>query len=174
MMKLFRIELKKILFNKSFRVFFGIYILIFLVFTWVIRGINGMDDLKEITRNNAIHPYQFPDIWVLMSFIAEWFTGFLAIIIVVLVCNEFVYRTARQHVIDGLSRFEFILGKFLQVVFVAGCATLCIAIIGFITGTLNGKVGDGVNVFSRLFIHSLIRTTDRRFSNTGYGVRIID
>ncbi|CAI8375685.1 MAG: Uncharacterised protein [Flavobacteriaceae bacterium] len=46
---------------------------------------------------------------------ASWLKIFFAIVIVSIVANEYSYNTLKQNLIDGLSKKEFILSKFLAV-----------------------------------------------------------
>lgn len=55
--------------------------------------------------------FAFPMLWNTTTWLASWFNLLLAITIMIFVCNEFSFRTFRQHVIDGLSRTELFLGK---------------------------------------------------------------
>ncbi len=139
MQKLFKIELGKILPNRSFKILFGLYVGIFSLFFIAIPQANVFKVLSEVTRNNQINPFEFPDIWVMLSYTAQFFTVLLAILIIVLVCNEFLYRTARQHVIDGLSRLEFTLGKLMNVIIIAALSTIAMTVIGLLSGIFQGS-----------------------------------
>ena len=59
---------------------------------------------------------------------------FLAIVIVSLMSNEYSYRTLKQNLIDGLSKKEFVLSKFLTVIGYAAISTLFVFIISMILG----------------------------------------
>jgi len=55
--------------------------------------------------------YGFPSVWGFFGFVASFFIIFIAFVIVILVTNEYRYRTQRQNVIDGWSRLEFFHAK---------------------------------------------------------------
>src|SRR5699024_7010889 len=59
---------------------------------------------------------------------------FLAVVIVSLMSNEYNYRTLKQNLIDGLSKKEFVLSKFLTVLLFSGISTLFIFIVSLILG----------------------------------------
>jgi ABC-type transport system involved in multi-copper enzyme maturation permease subunit len=62
--------------------------------------------------------FRFPALWNTTTWLASWFNLILAIISMIFICNEFSYKTFRQHVIDGLSRTELFFGKvYLMFVF---------------------------------------------------------
>lgn len=68
--------------------------------------------------------FKFPGLWNTTTWLASWFNLILAIISMIFVCNEFSFRTFRQHVIDGLSRTELFFGKVLLM--------LIFAFVGFV------------------------------------------
>ncbi len=68
--------------------------------------------------------FKFPMLWNTTTWLASWFNLLLAIITMIFICNEFSYRTFRQHVIDGLLRVELFKAKLLLI--------LVFAIVGFI------------------------------------------
>ena len=61
---------------------------------------------------------------------------FLSVLLVLLTSNEFTWRTARQNVIDGLSKEEWFLGKLLIVPIVASFFFLIIIALGTIIASV--------------------------------------
>jgi ABC-type transport system involved in multi-copper enzyme maturation permease subunit len=57
--------------------------------------------------------FNFPFIWHFNTFMASIFKLFLAIVIVSMMANEYSYGTLKQNLIDGLSKKEFVISKFL-------------------------------------------------------------
>lgn len=78
--------------------------------------------------------FNFPFIWHFNSYIAGHLKLFLAIVIVSMMSNEYSNRTLKQNLIDGLSKKEFVLSKFLTVVVFALISTLFLLIVSFILG----------------------------------------
>jgi ABC-2 type transport system permease protein len=74
--------------------------------------------------------YKFPDFWMMLTYIASWFNLLLGILVIILVTDEFSFRTFRQQVIDGLFRSEVIAAKLLVVLLVAFFATLVLTVLG--------------------------------------------
>jgi ABC-type transport system involved in multi-copper enzyme maturation permease subunit len=60
----------------------------------------------------------------------------LAIMVVISVTNEFSYRTARQNIIDGLSRAQFLYSKILTNLLLSVMSVAMIFIIGLVTGLI--------------------------------------
>lgn len=80
----------------------------------------------------------FPNIWLYMGYAGNWlsflFLGFLAILLIV---REFPYKTARQNIMTGLSRKEFIGGKMLFMLAVSVTATLYYTLLVLAFGFFN-------------------------------------
>jgi len=131
MKKLFKIELVKILNYSSFKVILILHFLLFLLVIFVSSQIDI--SVPGFTMKNL---FQFPHVWKSFSWMASWFNLLLAILLIVLVGNEFSYKTFRQQVIIGLSRNDLILGK--------GIVILIVAVYGVVlvlfTSTLFGLI----------------------------------
>lgn len=83
---------------------------------------------KEMTSNIAKlllgNPFAFPEAWHSVAYFSSFFILLPSILVIMLVTNEYTFRTHRQNVIDGWSRSEFITSKLFDVMIVAGIATL--------------------------------------------------
>jgi ABC-2 type transport system permease protein len=117
-MKLLYIEWLKYKPNRALWVLLGMFV---IMQTLVIYG---MDSFKlNLTGNENGQQVNFgmlgvltlPKVWVYLSYIAGFFKIILAVAVIMLICNEFEYRTFRQHLIDGLSRSQLVFSKFLTV-----------------------------------------------------------
>ncbi|GAA4387132.1 ABC transporter permease [Hymenobacter koreensis] len=56
--------------------------------------------------------YAFPDLWPRLAYVAHYFTLILGILLIILLTDEFQFRTFRQQIIDGRSVGDLLLGKF--------------------------------------------------------------
>ncbi|MXX33806.1 MAG: ABC transporter permease subunit [Gemmatimonadetes bacterium] len=90
---------------------------------------------------NAVHalPESWPDILQSATGLGPLFTGVLMIL---LFAPEFAWRTARQNVMDGLSRERFYAGKVLLLAGLVGLVTATTVLIGA-GGTLLSPGGGG-------------------------------
>jgi ABC-type transport system involved in multi-copper enzyme maturation permease subunit len=95
--------------------------------------------------------FAFPDIWSFTTYCASFFNILLCVVIVVITCNEIQHKTMRQNIIDGLSKQQVIMGKFVLVLFFSILATL----ITFLTGLI---IGGCTNGFSNMYenIHLVV------------------
>jgi ABC-2 type transport system permease protein len=78
--------------------------------------------------------YQFPNIWEFFPWVASWFNLLLAILVIVMTGNEYTFRTFRQHVIDGLSRFDLLTGKGFLILAIAVYSMLMVLIFALLFG----------------------------------------
>jgi ABC-2 type transport system permease protein len=94
--------------------------------------------------------YYFPDVWQNVAFFASirYVLIFPAIIMIILITNEFTYKTIRQNVINGMSKTEFLVSK-LQIIFlIAVIMTLILAAGAFFIGLSHSGFSE-VNFFSK-------------------------
>lgn len=78
--------------------------------------------------------FNFPYIWHFNTFMAAILKFFLAVVIVSMTADEYSNRTIKQNLIDGLSKKEFILSKFLTVIVFAAISTVFVFILNLILG----------------------------------------
>jgi ABC-type transport system involved in multi-copper enzyme maturation permease subunit len=132
MNRLISIELQKIWINKASRILTLTYFIL-LSFIALIASIKF--DIGIIKFHLAeMGIFNFPFIWHFNTYIAAWLKFFLAIVIVSMMANEYSYGTLKQNLIDGLSKKEFILSKFLTVVLFALCSTIFVFVMSLILG----------------------------------------
>ena len=132
MNRLLSIELQKIWKNKASRVLTLTYFVL-LSFIALIASIKF--DLGVFKFHLAeMGIFNFPYIWHFNTYVAALLKLFLAIVIVSMMANEYSYGTLKQNLIDGLSKKEFILSKFLTVVLFAFCSTIFVFVMSLILG----------------------------------------
>ena len=88
------------------------------------------------------NPFDFPHIWSYITFSASFFNVLLAVIIVVVTTNDFQYKTMRQNIIDGMSKRQVILSKFILVFFLSFIATIYTCLVGLLIGLLESTTYD--------------------------------
>lgn len=94
--------------------------------------------------------FNFPYIWHVNTWVAAVLKIFLAIIIVSMMANEYSYRTLKQNLIDGLSKKEFVLSKFLMVLVLSFISTLFVFIVSLILGLSYSDFTEPSIIFSDL------------------------
>ncbi len=141
MIRLLKIELKKIAHNKSFWIIMGLYALTLIFIFWSIQVF--INDFVTETGKKVPIPvtkislYQFPYIWHNFSYLATGLKLLLAFITIILVTNEYSYRTIRQNIITGLSHWEVLGSKLLVIFLISVASALFIFINGLILGLIH-------------------------------------
>jgi ABC-2 type transport system permease protein len=109
-------------------------------------GINGLFYFiyKEQTANEKTaaqmlkmligDPFQFPEVFRTVAFTSSLFVVIPAILVIMLITNEYTYKTNRQNVIDGWSRNEFLIAKFLNVVIISLIVIALYVIVTLVIG----------------------------------------
>ena len=148
MKRLLSIEFQKIWKNKASRVLLLTYFVL-LSFIALIASIKFSIGTFEIRiADQGI--FNFPYIWHFNTYVAAFFKIFLAIVIVSMMANEYTYGTLKQNLIDGLSKKEFILSKFLVVGSFAVASTIFVFIMSLILGYSFSSYNELSIVFSDL------------------------
>lgn len=132
MKRLLAIELQKIWKNRASRVLTISYFVI-LSFIALIASIKfNIGHFEFHIADEGI--FNFPYIWHFNTYIAAILKFFLAIVIVSMMANEYSYGTLKQNLIDGMSKQEFVLSKFLTVVLFALTSTVFVFVMSLILG----------------------------------------
>ena len=148
MKRLVSIELQKIWMNKASRVLTLTYFIL-LSFIALIASIKfDVGFFKIHLAEMGI--FNFPFIWHFNTYIAAILKFFLAIVIVSMMANEYSYGTLKQNLIDGLSKKEFILSKFLTVLLFSFCSTVFVFIMSLILGFVFSSYTELSIVFSQI------------------------
>jgi len=132
MKRLLAIELQKIWKNRASRILTISYFVI-LSFIALIASIKfDIGNFKLHFAEMGI--FNFPFIWHFNTYVASFLKFFLAIVIVSMMANEYSYGTLKQNLIDGMSKKEFVLSKFLTVVLFAFSSTVFVFVMSLILG----------------------------------------
>ncbi len=143
MTKLLRIEFKKILTYKIFWILVGLYFIFLsagiLMAEFMIN--NMVDNMNKHLPIPVPHVaiYFFPWVWQNIAFFAtiRYVLIFPAIVIIILVTNEYSFKTIRQNMINGMSKAEFLNSKLLLILLISVIMTIFVAIATLILGFSN-------------------------------------
>ncbi|WP_395042812.1 ABC transporter permease [Flavobacterium sp.] len=148
MKRLLSIELQKIWKNKASKVLTSTYFIL-LTFLSLIATIKF--DLGPFHIDAAEQGiFNFPYIWHFNTYFASWFKIFLAVVIVSMMANEYSYGTLKQNLIDGMSKKEFILSKFLTVTLFAAISAIFVFFVSLILGFIYSSFNEPSIVFSEM------------------------
>lgn len=84
-------------------------------------------------------PYGFPTVWQTAANVSSYILFIPGLILIILVCNEFSYKTHRQNIIDGWNRTTFVTNKILLAFILSIISTIMVVI----TAVIFGMVSEG-------------------------------
>jgi len=146
MLRLLTIELHKLKYNKSAKAILIVYFIL-ITFIALISSIEfNFGDFHFRIADQGI--FNFPYIWHFNTYIAAILKLFLAIVIVSMMANEYSNRTLKQNLIDGLSKKEFVLSKFLTVILFSVISTLFVFGVSLLLGLMFSDYNELGIIFS--------------------------
>ncbi len=148
MVRLLQIEFIKLWNNRASKILIISYFVLLTSIALVAAIRFDIGPIKFHLADQGI--FNFPYIWHFNTFITAFFKLFLAIVIVSMMANEYSNKTIKQNLIDGLSKKEFILSKFLTVVSFALVSTLFVFIVSLILGLSYSDYNELSIIFSDL------------------------
>ena len=146
MKRLLQIEFIKLWNNKASRALIVSYFVLLTSIALVAAIKFDIGPVKFHLAEQGI--FNFPYIWHFNTFITAFFKLFLAIVIVSMMANEYSNKTIKQNLIDGLSKKEFILSKFLTVISFALISTVFVFVVSMILGLIYSDYNEISIIFS--------------------------
>jgi ABC-2 type transport system permease protein len=83
------------------------------------------------------NPFSFPEAWRTVAFFSSLFIFIPAILVIMLITNEYTYKTHRQNIIDGWTRKAFLAGKLVDVFLLSLLVTAIYAGVALFIGRAN-------------------------------------
>lgn len=148
MVRLLNIEFIKLWNNRASKVLILAYFILLTSIALVAAIKFDIGPIKFHLAEQGI--FNFPYIWHFNTFITAIFKLFLAIVIVSMMANEYSNKTIKQNLIDGLSKKEFILSKFLTVISFAAISTVFVFVVSMILGLVYSDYNELSIIFSDL------------------------
>ena len=139
MRRIIQVENIKTFSSNTFRVIISLHLLFFILVLLSVSRIEISLGQFSITRL-----YQFPNVWEFFPWVASWFNLLLAVLIIVLTCNEFRFKTFRQQVMNGMHEGHLTLAKIYIILVIAGYALILVLGSGLVSGWLSGGGESGV------------------------------
>lgn len=155
MIRLLRIEFKKILTYKTFWIILGLYFLFLslgiLLAEFIINSmVSDINARLPIPLPKAVL-YTFPGIWQNLTFFASirFVLIFPGILILILITNEFTHKTIRQNIINGMSKTEILVSKLLIILLLSVLFTVILAIATLLLGITHTDLAGVDSIFSK-------------------------
>jgi len=140
MLKLLKIEWLKIKNYNAFIILSSFFALGVLTVNYIIFLVNR-DMISQAGAAGLVGSfslYNFDTTWQTTSYAAGWILLLPALLIIILLTNEFTYRTHRQNIIDGWSRKQFIDVKIVMALIAAVASTIMVMITALVFGWGSG------------------------------------
>ncbi len=148
MLRLLQIEFIKLWNNRASKILIISYFVLLTSIALVAAIKFDIGPIKFHLAEQGI--FNFPYIWHFNTFITAFFKLFLAIVIVSMMANEYSNKTIKQNLIDGLSKKEFILSKFLTVTSFSLISTIFVFVVSMILGLIYSDYNELSIIFSDL------------------------
>ncbi len=148
MVRLLQIEFIKLWNNRASKILIISYFVLLTSIALVAAIKFDIGPIKFHLAEQGI--FNFPYIWHFNTFITAFFKLFLAIVIVSMMANEYSNKTIKQNLIDGLSKKEFILSKFLTVISFSLISTVFVFVVSLILGLVYSDFNELSIIFSDL------------------------
>lgn len=148
MVRLLQIEFIKLWNNRASKVLITSYFVLLTSIALIAAIKFDIGPVKFHLADQGI--FNFPYIWHFNTFITAFFKLFLAIVIVSMMANEYSNKTIKQNLIDGLSKKEFILSKFLTVISFSLISTVFVFVVSMILGLIYSDYNELSIIFSDL------------------------
>ena len=147
MIRLLKLELQKLLLNRTSKVL--IFISFILPLCVIVLSAIKINFFGFFTLElGELGIFNFPIVWHITTYFSALFKFFFAIVVVSMIGNEYSNKTLKQNLIDGLSKKEFILSKFYTIAFFSLISTLIIFCISLILGLVYSSYNE-INIIIR-------------------------
>lgn len=158
MLHLLKIEWLKIKNYRAFWVFCLLYLSSIFLINYI--GWNTQQRAFETAKGAEQmlgNAYAFPRVWQTVGWMSSWLLYFPGMLMIMLMTNEFNFRTHRQNIIDGLSRQQFIGVKIVMVVLLAFIIAVLNLITAYIFGSMTGSAfsTSGLEYIGYVFLQAL-------------------
>jgi ABC-2 type transport system permease protein len=94
--------------------------------------VKGMLQMMEPMR-----PYEFPKVYHTTAWVSYWLLFMPSLLMIIIMSNEYTYKTHRQNIIDGWSRHQFITTKLVLVVIAAFISAVMVGLTATFFGFIN-------------------------------------
>ena len=100
-----------------------------LMFYNVYLDITTQKGTEMLAKMFLGNPFAFPETWHTVAYISSFFVILPSILVIMLVTNEYQYKTHRQNIIDGWTRRQFMTSKLMDVLIVSSITTIIYTLV---------------------------------------------
>lgn len=167
MTSLLKIEWMKVRNYKAFWIFSVLYIFAILGINYTGYYVNELS-VQNIPGGSAVvsNYYGFPRVWQTVGYMSSWLLYFPGILFIMLLTNEFNFKTHRQNIIDGWNRWQFVTVKFVFAILFSLLATLFNVLVALLFGSIttgSSLSSEGLENIGYIFIQTCCYITFAMF-----------
>lgn len=118
----------------------------FIFYQFYKEQMSNPTEAAQLLKVLVGNPFSFPEVWHTVAYASSMFIFIPAVVIIMLITNEYSYRTLRQNIVDGWSRTQFIASKLIDVLIITLLITVLYIMFCFVIGSINSK--PGADIFS--------------------------
>ncbi|MDR1055309.1 MAG: ABC transporter permease [Prevotellaceae bacterium] len=96
-------------------------------------------------------PFQFPGVWNTVTYLSSFLLFIPGLLMILIISNEYSFRTHRQNIIDGVSRSQFIVTKILLAIILSVCLTVLVFIVALLFGIAEGDSAFSLQLIKYVF-----------------------
>jgi ABC-type transport system involved in multi-copper enzyme maturation permease subunit len=104
----------------------GVNMMFHSIFSKMTGGKNMEGQLMKALIGN---PFAFPEAWHSVGYLSSIFVMIPAILVIMIIANEYTYKTNRQNIIDGWTRDQFVLSKLFDVLIISVFVTVAFVLV---------------------------------------------
>ncbi|HEY0677563.1 MAG TPA: ABC transporter permease [Chitinophagaceae bacterium] len=149
-----KLEWLKVKNYRTFWILLGLYVIGLFSLNYIFYQFQ-LDLKKQLPLD--LFPYGFPKVWQTIAWVSSWLLYFPGMLMILIITNEYTYKTHRQNIVDGMTRQQFIYGKIQVAVILAVITTLICIANAIIFGTMHGSkvTVEGTEYILYAFIQAL-------------------
>ena len=146
LLHLVKIEWLKLSKYRAFKVLLGLFLISLFGVNYVTYEVLSASMRIDGASMLIGTPFQFPEVWHTVSYLSSFLLFIPGLIMILIMSNEYTYRTHRQNIIDGISRNQFINAK-IALIFII---SICLAIVVFFVAAMFGLFCGGSLSFVKI------------------------
>jgi hypothetical protein len=165
MIKLLKIEWMKLKYYRTFWILTSLYLASIVGINFIVFKIQQRIFEEKQSKGVAElvigqRPYSFPTVWQMTSYVSSFLLFLPGLLMIIFITNEFSYKTHRQNIIDGWSRYQFISVKIVLALLLSILSTIMVAVTAIIFGSQldNSFTLDKIEYVGYYFIQALSYT----------------
>jgi ABC-type transport system involved in multi-copper enzyme maturation permease subunit len=140
MIQLLKIEWLKVKNYKAFLIISIFFVLGIFTTNYIVYSVfdNMVSKTNAAILVNQFNPYDFEYVWQTASYASGYILILPVLLLMILVTNEYTFRTNRQNIIDGWSRLQFVHVKMMMALIFAAVSALLVIITALVFGFNSG------------------------------------